>query len=207
MKTISVLGANGQTGQHVVRQLQERGDKVIAIFRNEDDEERIRSTGADVVTVDFSRASVDDMVLAILGSDAVVYTAGGDINAVDRDGSVKAVDAAQIAGIRRFVQVSVADRPKQLRSPDWDEFYNAKRAADRNLRASNLDWTILEPGRLDNNHATGRVELGEPSNSSIARADVAAAVLASLDDDRTIGHAWELTGGETRIRDAIDHLV
>jgi uncharacterized protein YbjT (DUF2867 family) len=194
MKTVSVLGANGLTARHVVEQLQHRGDKVVAISGEADD---LRDTGADIVNLDFSTATVDDLVLALIGSDAVV----------DAAGSVTSVDAAQIAGVKRYVQVTPAARPRQLQSVHWDELFAARRAADRNLRASSLDWTILESGRLDNGRPTGLVALGAHSDDAIARADVAAAVLAALDDDRTIGHAWELTGGDTRIEDAIDHLV
>jgi len=93
--------------------------------------------------------------------------------------------------------------------PVWKAYVEAKRDADVALRDSGLDWTILRPGRLTNDDGTGQVALGEDvqprSNEQreIPRADVAAVVVAVLDDPSSIGRQWNLVGGQTPVDEAV----
>ena len=145
---------------------------------------------------------------------SVVFAAGGGPDGnierkrtVDLEGSLKSIEAAERVGIRRFVQISAIGVDEQL--PDdagdvWRAYVEAKRDADTALRASGLDWTILRPGRLTDDPATGRVALGDDvARSEVPRADVAAVTAAVLDDDRSIGHQWNLVSGDTPVPDAI----
>ena len=209
MATVAVVGANGKTGRFVVEQLKRRGDNVISISRNAP-QAKLRLGAA---PIDCTRASVEQLAIALKGSDAVVFAGGGDPRTVDRDASIKAVEAAEQAGVKRFVQVSAigadGELPSHVKGAEWEEFYDAKRAADRVLRSSTLDWTILEPNDLADGRATGKVEMAEygVTYKPISRADVAAVIVAALDDPRTVGHAWELISGDTAIAEAIDSLV
>jgi uncharacterized protein YbjT (DUF2867 family) len=209
MATVAVVGANGKTGRLVVERLKRRGDRVIPISRNGSPlRAKFRAPA-----VDCTRATVDQLAQAFRGSDAVVFAAGGNPRMVDRDASIKVVEAAELAGVKRFVHVSAigadGELPPDVRGSDWEEFYDAKRAADRVLRSSSLDWTILEPNDLADGRATGRVEMAEygVTYKPIPRADVAAVIVAALDDPRTVGHSWELISGDTEIAAAIDSLV
>ncbi len=138
-------------------------------------------------------------------------TAGERKRTVDLEGSTKSAAAAREAGIARFLQVSaigVDDPQPDDIEPVWAAYVTAKRDADAALRESGLDWTILRPGGLTDDEPTGRVELApKVARSSVPRADVAAVLVACLDDDRTIGSQWELVGGETPITEAIDAAV
>ena len=64
-------------------------------------------------------------------------------------------DAAEAAGVRRYVMVSAMGTENA--DPDSDEVFQvylrAKQAADDNVRARDLDWTIVRPGRLVNDVA------------------------------------------------------
>ena len=53
-------------------------------------------------------------------------------------------------------------------------YLRAKKAADDDLRSRDLDWTVVRPGRLTDDPATGRVQVGSLSRGSVTRADVAA---------------------------------
>lgn len=209
MVTVAVVGANGKTGKLVVEKLKGRGDRVISISRS-GSSLRARLGAA---PIDCTRASVDQLAKALKGSDAVVFAAGGNPRMVDRDASIKAVEAAELAGVKRFVHVSAigadGELPHDVQGAEWEEFYDAKRVADRALRSSGLDWTILEPNDLADGRATGRVEMAEygVTYKPIPRADVAAVIVAALDDPRTVGHSWELISGDTVIAEAIDSLV
>jgi uncharacterized protein YbjT (DUF2867 family) len=147
-----------------------------------------------------------------------VFTAGGGPDGnierkrtVDLGGSLKSVEGAVAAGVRRFVQVSaigVDDPLDDDASPVWKAYVEAKRDADAALRASDLDWTIVRPGRLTDDPATGLVSLGpDVSRGDVTRADVAAVVVAVLDTPATIGKQWDLVGGDTPVERAIATLV
>jgi uncharacterized protein YbjT (DUF2867 family) len=87
-------------------------------------------------------------------------------------------------------------------------YQEAKGAADKALRESGLDFTIVRPGGLTDDPGTGLVEVA-PSlgrRGSIPRDDVAAVLLAVLDEPSTIGKTFELLSGETPIAEAIRGL-
>ena len=69
---------------------------------------------------------------------------------MDRDAAIRVIDATGQAGTRRFVMVSYFGAGPDHGVPEGDSFFpyaDAKAAADAHLRASNLDWTVLGPGR------------------------------------------------------------
>mgnify|MGYP002651410606 CR=1 FL=1 len=67
-----------------------------------------------------------------------------------------------------------------------------------------LRSTIVRPGRLTDEAGTGRVQIAESTGrGEIPRADVAAVLLAVLDDPGTAGRTFELIGGDTPISDAL----
>jgi uncharacterized protein YbjT (DUF2867 family) len=89
------------------------------------------------------------------------------------------------------------------------DYYKQKRAANKALRDSELDWTILEPGELTEAKGTGKILLSEAAidENTIPRADVAATVVAVLAEPKTIGHAFQLTSGSTAITAAVTKAV
>ncbi len=89
-------------------------------------------------------------------------------------------------------------------APVWKAYVEAKRDADAALRASDLAWTILRPGRLTDDPGTGRVALGpDLARGAVPRADVAAVVAAVLDADTAVGAQWDLVSGETPVPEAV----
>jgi len=89
----------------------------------------------------------------------------------------------------------------------WRAYVEAKRDADAALRASDLSWTIIRPGRLTDEPATGLVSLGpDVSRGDVTRADVAAVLAAVLDDPGTIGKQWNLVNGDTPVAEALQKL-
>ena len=86
----------------------------------------------------------------------------------------------------------------------WRAYVEAKRDADAALRASDLDWTIIRPGRLTDDPATGLVALGpDVARGDVTRADVAAVLAAVLDEPGTVGRQWNLVNGEVPIAEAV----
>jgi uncharacterized protein YbjT (DUF2867 family) len=144
----------------------------------------------------------------------VVFAAGAGADGkverkrtVDFEGSLKSIDGAKGARIRRFVQVSamaVDDPVPADASPVWRAYIEAKREADEALRASGLDWTILRPGWLTDDPGRRRVAIGrDVPEGDIPRDDVAAVIVAVLENDGTISKQWEVVQDGLAIGDAI----
>jgi uncharacterized protein YbjT (DUF2867 family) len=135
---------------------------------------------------------------------------GGDparTYAVDRDAAVRVIDATGQAGTRRFVMVSYFGAGPDHGVPEGDSFFpyaEAKAAADTHLRASNLDWTVLGPGRLTLAPATGRIDIGtSAANGDVSREDVAQVIATVIESDRTLERTIEFNNGDTPIAEAV----
>ena len=124
----------------------------------------------------------------------------------DRDAAIRSMEAAASAGVERYVMVSwIGSRADHGVAAD-SSFYpyaDAKWAADRHLSGSDLDWTILAPGSLTLEPATGRIALDPEGSGAVARADVAAVIAAAIADDSTIGRTIRFGGGGEPIGHAI----
>lgn len=217
VSTFVIVGGHGRIGLLTASALDKQGHVVRSLIRREEQGADIEATGAVPYLLDIEGSDVGDFVDAFGDADAVVFSAGGgaDGNAerkrtVDLEGSLKSIEAAQQAGIRRFVQVSAmgVDAPlPEDTEPVWRAYVEAKRDADAALRASDLDWTIIRPGRLTDGPATDAVRMGtDLPRGDVARADVAAVIVAVLEDDSTIGAQFDLTSGDRTISDAIASL-
>jgi len=129
--------------------------------------------------------------------------------AVDRDAAIRVIDAAARAGVQRFVMVSYYGAGPDHGVPKDDPFFayaQAKAAADAHLRASDLDWTVLGPGRLTLEPATGRIRVRSeqgPQKDSVSRADVALVAAAALQDDSTIRRTIDFNNGDVPLGTAI----
>ncbi|MGZ4451034.1 MAG: NAD(P)H-binding protein [Nocardioides sp.] len=208
MTHVAIVGGHGQVARHLHEQLVARGHVPVALVRREEHRAPLEALGAEVRMLDIEAQEADAFAAAFAGCGAVVFAAGGgpDGNVerkrtVDLEGSLKSVEGASRAGVRRFVQVSaigVDDPLPEDTDEVWRAYVEAKRDADAAVRASDLDWTILRPGRLTDEPAAGLVALGDDvARGDVTRADVAAVVAAVLDDERSIGRQWNLVGGDT----------
>ncbi|WP_425489087.1 NAD(P)H-binding protein [Mycobacterium vicinigordonae] len=206
-----VIGGHGKVALQLARILTQRGDQVTSVFRNPEHADDVAATGAKPVTADIEQLGTDALAKLLSGHDAVVFSAGaggGDrarTYAVDRDAAIRTVDAATQVNVRRFVMVSYFGAGPDHGVPPEDSFFayaEAKAAADAHLRASDLDWTVLGPGRLTLDAGTGRVEV-DRAKGEVARADVAAVVAATLQDDSTIARTINFNNGDVPIAEAL----
>lgn len=212
---VLIIGANGQIGTRLVKKLKDAGHEPKAMVRKEEQINQFKSEGVDTVLADLE----EDFSHAYNGVDAVVFAAGSGGNTaksktdvIDREGAIKAIDKAEKAGVNRFVMVSAL---KSNRGEDeWPEamqhYYEAKSAADDHLRNSDLDYTVLMPGRLTNDSGTGKVELSERiediEERSISRDDVAAVITEMIDSPATFGKSLDLLQGESSIEESIAEM-
>ena len=211
MSRIVVIGGHGKVALHLARILTERGDEVTSVFRNPEHTEEVATTGAGPVIADIETLDTDALAELLAGHDAVVFSAGaGGGNpartyAVDRDAAIRVIDAARQAGVRRFVMVSYFGAGPDHGVAKDNPFFayaEAKAAADAHLRASGLDWTVLGPGRLTLEPATGRIAVG--AGNEVSREDVARVAAAVLNERTSaIGRTIEFNNGDLPIAEAL----
>jgi len=215
MRTV-IAGGHGQIALHLERLLAARGDTPVGLIRRTGQQEAdLRAAGAEPVRCDLESATVEQVAAVLAGADAAVFAAGAGAGSgadrkqtVDRDAAVLFADAAERAGVRRFVLLSSmgADRePPAGTDPVFASYLRAKGAADADLAARTaLDWTILRPGRLTDDPPVGRVLLAEHTGrGSVPRADVAAVIAALLDAPATSGRTLELVAGDVPVDQAV----
>ncbi|CAN5590181.1 SDR family oxidoreductase [soil metagenome] len=213
MSRIVIIGGHGKVALHLARILTARGDDATSVFRNADHTDDVVATGATPVVADIEALDTAALAKVIAGHDAVVFTAGaggGDparTYSVDRDAAIRVIDAARDARVPRFVIVSYFGAGAEHGVDESNSFYayaEAKAAADAHLRKSDLDWTVLGPGGLTLEPATGRITVGpEAANGKVSREDVALVIAATLADDSTIGRTIEFNNGDVPIAEAL----
>jgi uncharacterized protein YbjT (DUF2867 family) len=208
---VVVAGGHGKIAQHLLRMLAERGDRARGLIRNPDHAKDLEAFGAEAVICDMEAET--DLAPFVGEADAVVFAAGAGPGSgperkrtVDYEGAVKLIDAAKARGVHRYVIVSSigAGNPEDA-SEQMSAYQQAKHDADVAVAESGLRYTIVRPGRLTDDPGTGRVKT-DAGYGEIPREDVAATLLAALDDDASIGKTFELVGGETPIEEALDAL-
>jgi uncharacterized protein YbjT (DUF2867 family) len=211
---VAIAGGHGKIALRLTKLLADRGDTVVGIVRNPDHVADVRAAGGDAVVVDLENATTEQVAEAIAGVDAVVFAAGAGPGSgarrkdtVDRAASVLLADAAQAAGIRRYVQVSAMGLDR-ADDPATDQVFaaylRAKDAADQDLVSRDLDWTILRPGRLTDDPGVGTVNLAaRVQPGAVTRDDVATVLVGLLDRPATAGKTLELVGGAESIDAAL----
>ncbi|MPR00210.1 NAD(P)H-binding protein [Modestobacter sp. I12A-02628] len=215
---IVIAGAHGQVARRLTRLLAARGDTVTGIVRDSRQVADLESDGARPLVLDLEHADVGELAAGLRGADAVVFAAGGGPNSgiarkdtVDRAAAVLLADAAEAAGVRRYLLVSSMGTEQVAggATPDGvDEVFvaylRAKLAAEEALLPRpGLDTVVLRPGRLTDDPGTGHVMLDRHVERGDVTRDDVAAVLAALLTRQHHEGVLELTNGPTPVEDAV----
>lgn len=214
---IVIAGGHGQIALRLERLLAASGDEVAGIIRNSAHEADLRDAGAEPVLCDLESASVDEVARHLEGAHAAVFAAGAGPgsgvdrkNTVDRDAAVLFADAAERAGVRRYVVVSsMGSDPDHPGDEVFDAYLRAKGEADAYVRGrAALDWTILRPGMLTDDAGTGLVRLeASTGRGPIPRDDVAAVLAELVETPATAGLTLELVSGSTPVSVAVKSVA
>jgi uncharacterized protein YbjT (DUF2867 family) len=217
MSRIAIVGGHGKVALHLASVLTDAGASVSALIRNPQHSDDVSRAGATPVLLDVEKASVEELAEAFAGHDAVVWAAGaggGDPArtwAVDRDAAIRSMDAARDAGVERYVMVSYFGASTHHGVDPENSFFayaEAKAAADEYLRSTTLSWTILGPGTLTLEPATGLIDVSDQAaGGSVSREDVALVAAAVLDRPATAGLFIQFNNGATPIDEALDTLT
>ncbi|AWL40050.1 MULTISPECIES: SDR family oxidoreductase [Streptomyces] len=210
---IVIAGGHGQIAMRLERLLAARGDQAVGVIRDPKQSGDLQEAGAEPLVLDLESAGVEEVAEALRGADAVVFAAGAGPNSgaerkdtVDRGAAVLFADAAERAGVRRYIVVSsMGADPDHSGDEVFDVYQRAKGQADAYVRSrADLDWTILRPGMLTNDAGTGRVLLAvSTGRGPVPRDDVAAILLELLDTPATAGLTLELISGSTPVAVAV----
>jgi uncharacterized protein YbjT (DUF2867 family) len=209
---VLVAGSTGFLGREICRRLRARGIGVRALVRSSSDQTVVAALadlGAQAAVGDVKdRASLD---AACRGADTVISTVtttrsrapGDSLESADHEGQLSLVDAAQAAGVQRFVFVSFS------RGISGDDALTvAKREVEARVRESGMTFTILRPSYFmevwlgphlgfDAANATARVYGGGDNPISfISRDDVAEFAVQALDNPAATNATIELGGPE-----------
>lgn len=215
---IVIAGGHGKIARLLERELAGRGDHAVGLIRNPDQSAALAAAGAQPVVCDLERADLTEVAGHLTGADAVVFAAGAGPGSgaarkdtVDRAAAALLADAAQRAGVRRYLLVSsmgVEGEPPPGTDEVFAAYLRAKKAAEDDLIARDLDWTVLRPGRLVDEPPTGRISLARHVPSGpVTRTDVARVLVALLYAPATTAMILELVGGNTPIAEAVSSVT
>ncbi|WKN30565.1 SDR family oxidoreductase [Porifericola rhodea] len=211
---ILVAGAHGKTGLQIVKLLVEREHNVLAMIRDDSQSEEMEKLGA----IPYIANLEGDIEFAVEGAQAVIFAAGSGPNtgedktkSVDRDGAIKLIEACERNGVERFILLSSVGTDEPTQGPEkLQPYLKAKAASEKRLLKSNLNYTIVRPGMLNNdpesNHIIAQERL-EDKQGQISRADVALSIVEALENNHTYRKTFEIIGGgNLEVEEALNTL-
>lgn len=207
--TTLVIGANGQIGKQFCELAQQAGTPIKAMLRSEEQVPWFKERGIDTVIADLE----GDFSHAFEGCDQVVFTAGSGPHTgpdktllIDLYGAIRAADIASEQGLSRYVMISAMRAEDPMQAPEkLRPYMAAKFAADAHLRTSGVPYAILKPGRLTDEPASQQFadSLEEAGDNQISRANVAHALLHTVQNPNITNQEFMLLDGKRPIGDII----
>jgi putative NADH-flavin reductase len=203
---ITIFGATGKVGRHLVDQALERGDRVTAFVRDPSKLTTQRHERLKVVQGNVQNPK--DVEQAVAGTDAVLSALGQTKTSskdVLTEGIKNIVAAMNKHGVRRLVSLTGAgvrdpkDEPKLvdrvigslLKLLQRDLLEDAVGAA-RVIQESDLDWVIVRAPVLNEGEKKGEYRVGyvgKESGTRLSRADLAGFMLEQTTDDTYLHQA------------------
>ncbi|KGF72413.1 oxidoreductase [Neosynechococcus sphagnicola sy1] len=141
-----VTGATGGLGRRVIRLLREQSQPVRALVRLTANYAELEHRGAQICIGSLLRSP--DLQRACTGIQYVISThsaseaAEGDVQAIDYQANIDLIDQAKAEGVEHFVFVSALGVDQGY---DDAPVFKAKRAVEKYLVSSGLNYTVLRP--------------------------------------------------------------
>jgi len=212
---VLVIGANGQTGQRVVRELREHAaHEPVAMIRDAAQEPTFAGMGVKSVVADLEHP-IDH---AFEGCDAAIFAAGSGPKSgkdktvlIDQLGAIRAAVAALNAGAKRFVMLSGLNVDRDAQGDPIPHWRRAKGRADDFLRTmgqafdgDKLEETIVCPGGLMDDGPSDAIQIVEPNaTGKTSRDNLARTRVGRLDTPQTIGHTFGVINGDRLVASAL----
>lgn len=198
-KKVFVAGGSKGVGRLVVDRLLSEGAEVVALVRSDDKVKELNAING-VTAVKGDAADYKIVEGAMDGCDAAITTLGGGSSSengkfIDYTGNNNVIEAAGILGVTRVILVTSigCGSSKEATPPSVYEVLKdvlAQKEKAENVLIkyyTNMNWTIIRPGGLVSEDATGKAILTEDTMAigSIHRADVADLVVKALSSKAT----------------------
>ena len=197
---IAVIGATGNTGRAVVKELRALGERPLCIVRNAGKAREVLGADARTAVAEVTdRAALEK---ALQGVKRVLVVTGH--NPQSGDQQINILEAAKAAGVQLFAKVSGG---RAVVGPDVESVVGrGHHAVEEAMKRSGLAWVILRPGLFMQNtlaqaqsvKSEGKMVLAYARDLPIAFIDVrdTGAVGARIlrDPDRHAGKTYEFTG-------------
>ncbi|MBD2772929.1 SDR family oxidoreductase [Iningainema tapete] len=209
-----VTGATGGIGRRVVRLLREREMQVRAFVRLTSRYSELEHRGASIFIGDLRQEK--DIHKACRDVKYIISTHGSDGDALELDyrANIELIDCAKDSGVQHFVFISVLGAERGYEDAP---VFKAKRAVERYLEASGLDYTILRPSGLASNllplaerfRETGiYLLIGDPKNRSsiVSTDDLARMIVDSVSFEAARNQILPVGGPEILLREDIPRI-
>ncbi len=212
---IVIAGGHGQIARQLGRLLAATGHETVGMIRKAEQAPDLREAGIEPAMIDLEATDMSQMVEVVRGADVVVFAAGGGADGnverketVDKGAAIMLADAAEAAGVRRYVLLSSmgTDQADPSSEKVMQIYLRAKQAADDDIRSRDLDWTVVKPGALTDDAPSGEIQVGRLEHGSITRSDVAHVLAEVIASDHTIGKTFDLLNGDHPVRQALAGL-
>jgi putative NADH-flavin reductase len=192
---IALVGASGNAGSRILKELTDRGHRVTGIARHP---EKIAALPG-VAAAKGDAADKSGLAALLRGHDAVVCSVR-----FANGGPTALLEAVRAAGVRRYLVVGgaasleAAPGKRLLDSPDFPAAYKAEATAaaaylDMLRGVSDIDWTFLSPSAMFvAGERTGKFRLGKDAlltgekGSTISFEDYAIALVDEIEQPRHI---------------------
>ena len=147
---VTVFGGTGYVGSYLIDELLDKGHHPVLLVRPES-RHKVRQHDR-CTLVDDDIASPDSIQAALSGADAAIYNIGilrefpssnVTYEALHLEGAKRAMDAAEEAGVHRFLLMS-ANGVKA----DGTGYQRTKYMAEQYLKTTGMDWTVFRPSVL-----------------------------------------------------------
>ncbi|MBM5571513.1 MULTISPECIES: NAD(P)H-binding protein [Deefgea] len=208
---ILIFGGSGKTGRHLIDHALQAGLSVACMLRPERDASALLELGVTVIRGDAFALADCEQALQLAAPRAVVSLLGGKNAAgrrIDAIGNLNVINAAQSwqSDLPFVLLTSVGcDEQFEQLPPNVQQALRealiAKTEAERQLRASPLNWRIVRPGGLNDEAGTGRYALIQTLTAErkmyLSRSDAALATLAILRDASKAQQVWTVLASES----------
>jgi NAD(P)H dehydrogenase (quinone) len=205
--TIAVVGATGNTGRAVVKELKALGQNPVCVVRNADKAREVLGADAKVAVAELTDKAALEKALA--GVASVFVVTGHNPGMVEQQNNV--LDAALKAGTKYLVRVSGG---RAVAVKDSESVVGRGHfAIEERLRGSGIGWVILRPGLFMQNligqaasiKNDSKIVMAYPADSPVAWTDVrdtgAVGAHILIDPAPHAGKTYEFTGKLTTNRE------
>jgi uncharacterized protein YbjT (DUF2867 family) len=148
-----ITGATGYIGRHLVARLVAQGERPRCLVRDINRSKRLLPAEK-VELVQGATTSPDSLAAAVRGADTIVHAAfltadrkqstGNEYEKTNVQGTANLIKAAKKAGVKRIIEISgLGTKPDKPGS-----YMQGRYLAEKMLKESGLDWTIIQPSIL-----------------------------------------------------------